>query len=221
MADHSAIFYNYLVNIINQFIFVTKILFMNNNINQKESLDIIEDMIKTAREDYSSGAAYYFVLWGTIMALYSLANYFSITANNETSSLSYLLFAAGGILSYIRSKKDDKTEQAIARHDRLYMFVWSGVGICLAIIWTLAPKLGLSNIIPVSLMVYALASFTTGGTIKYTPSLIGAIICFICVVIALFVNFAQQYLVCAVAVLAVHIMPGLMMKGYYKNRKNA
>lgn len=79
-----------------------------------------------------------------------------------------------------------------------------------------ASVIGLSNLIPVSLLVYGLASFITGGTTKYYPSLVGALICFACAAIALNVGFAWQNLICAAAVFAVHVIPGLIML-----RKNA
>jgi hypothetical protein len=78
--------------------------------------------------------------------------------------------------------------------------------------------LGLQNIIPVILMLYALANFITGGVTRYYPSLVGAIVCFACVVVAFNLSFAYQNLVCAFAVLCTHVIPGLMMKKYYERK---
>ncbi len=194
---------------------------MDTNMKQQDSMNIIKDMMLTAREEYSAGAAYYFVLWGIIMMIYSIINYIGLSTGNGWESWSTILFAIGGILSFIKSKQTDKTENAVGRHDRLYMFVWGGVGACLAVTWGLGTVLGVNAIIPVTLMLYALASFITGGTTKYTPSIVGSIICMLFAVAAMFLNFAMQNLVCAAAVLFVHVIPGLMMKSFYKQRTNA
>lgn len=191
------------------------------NFNEKQSLDIIQDMIGKAKQEDSGGAGFYFILWGLIVMVFSILTYIAIKTKSNWQPMTYSIFAIGGIISYFRSRKDDKEEKVKSWYDTLYMFVWSGVGICLGLTWGFALPLGIENIIPVSLMLYGLASFITGGVTKYRPSLLGAIICFICVIFAFSLNFAYQNLLMAFAVLCVHVIPGIMMKQHYRKKNYA
>jgi hypothetical protein len=101
------------------------------------------------------------------------------------------------------------------------MFVWSGVAICFAVIVIFTMKIGIDNIIPLTLLMYVFASFVTGGTTKFYPSLIGAILCLVCSILAFNLSFAQQFLCNAAAVLLVHIVPGAIMNRKYKRGINA
>lgn len=181
------------------------------NMSEQQSLKTIQEMINTARQEHAADAAFYFVLWGVLVMLFSILSFVALRTNASWQPFTYVVFIVGAVVSIVRSKKEDKEETSKSRHDDLYKFVWSGVGICLGITWGFAGIIGLGNIIPVSLMIYGLASFITGGTIKYYPSLIGSIVCFLCVIVALNVTFEWQNLVCAFAVMCVHVLPGLMM----------
>lgn len=189
-----------------------------DNISEKQSIELINDMINTAKQEHHGGAAFYFILWGCIVILFSILTFFAIQTHADWQPWTYNLFAAGGIISIIRSKRDDKVEKVKSWYDSLYMYVWSGIGIGIGLTWGFVGILGLNNVIPVTLILYALANFITGGVSKFYPSLVGGIICFVCVVVAFNLSFAYQNLVCAFAVLCAHVIPGLMMKKYYAGK---
>lgn len=195
------------------------IIMSQSNMSEKQSLDIINDMLTNAKEEDAGGSAFYFILWGIIVMVFSVLTYYAIITKAAWQPWTYMLFLIGGIASFIRSKSDDKKEIAKSRYDRLYMFVWSGVGICLGLSWGFVALIGINNILPVSLLFYGLASFITGGVSRYYPSLIGSIICFVCVIFAFQTDFVHQNLICAFAVFCVHVIPGLMMNRYYKGKK--
>ncbi len=189
-----------------------------DNINEKQSIELIESMIKTARQDNYSSGAFYYILWGIIVMVFSILMFVAIQTHAEWQPWTFSLFALGGLISFLRSRRDDRVEKSKSWFDDLYMYVWSGTGICIGFVWGFSMMLGLQNIIPVILMLYALANFITGGVTRYYPSLVGAIVCFACVVVAFNLSFAYQNLVCAFAVLCTHVIPGLMMKKYYERK---
>jgi hypothetical protein len=189
-----------------------------DNMNEKQSLELIENMIKTAKQEHHVGGAFFFILWGCIVMLYSMLTFYAVQTHAEWQPWTYNLFLIGGIVSIIRSKRDDKVEQVKSWYDDLYMYVWSGAGICLGITAVFGPMLGLNNVLPVTMLIYGLANFITGGVTKYYPSLVGSIICFACVIIAFNLSFAYQNLLCAFAVLCTHLIPGLMMRKYYQRK---
>ena len=191
------------------------------NFNEKQSLHVIEDMIHAAKKEQSSASAYYFVLWGIIVILYSLLTYYALITHASWQPTVYTIFAIGGILSFIHSKRQDKTETTKGLFDNLYSYIWIAVATCIGLIWVFAAVMGINNIIPVTLLFYSQASFITGCATRYWPSIAGAVICFLCAIFAFSLKYPQQNLVMAFAVLCVHVIPGLMMKPYYRNKMYA
>jgi hypothetical protein len=188
-----------------------------DNLSNKESIAIIESMIQTAKRE-STGAGYYFLLWGIIVFVHSVFMYYSIYHNvaADWQGLSWSVFAIGGIFSFVHSKRTEKIEKTKSWYDTLYGFVWSGVGICLAITWLyFSWKNNWQYIIPIVIMQYGFASFITGGTTKFYPSLMGAIIAFGFAFAAFNLNIAYQFLCMAAAVLIVHIIPGYLLYRKY------
>lgn len=192
----------------------------NESLSEKQSLGIIEDMIHTARQE-QTGAAYHLTLWGILTGLYCLSLYIGFTYKLEWLSLAWILFPIGGILSVLRSRKDEKEEKTKTFSDRLYGFTWGGLGFCVAIIMLFGTKLGVGNVMPIIILLYALAAFITGGVSKYYPSIIGAVLCAVCSIFAFYSEFTTQFLYCAAAMVWACIVPGMMMKGYYKRKANA
>ncbi|MBS1779796.1 MAG: hypothetical protein JST70_10765 [Bacteroidetes bacterium] len=192
----------------------------NESLSEKQSLEIIEDMIHTAKQE-QTGAAYYLTIWGTLTGLYCLSLYIGFTYKLEWLSYAWILFPIGGLLSVLRNRKDEKEEKAKAFSDRLYGFTWGGLGFCAGIIMIFGTKLGIDNVMPVIILLYALAAFITGGVTKYYPSIIGAVLCALCSIFAFNSEFTIQFLYCAAAMVFACIVPGLMMKGYYKRKVNA
>ncbi len=192
----------------------------NENFDERQSINLINEMISTAKQE-QTGAGYYLTLWGILVFIYSVCLYAGISQNIPALANAWLLFPLGGVLSLIRSKKDDKKETAKSWYDRLYAFVWGGVGICLGVLGIFVMDKGIYIYMPTVLVIYGLASFITGGTTRYYPSLIGAVVCFVCAIFAFHIQDATQFLVHAFAVLCVHIIPGAMMKSYYRKKNYA
>jgi len=187
-------------------------------LSEKESIEVIENMIHAASREQSSASAFYFILWGAVIMVYSLLSFVALTTQATWLPFASWLFIAGAVASIIHSKRRDKVETTRSWFDTLYVFVWAGTSVCIGITWVFLQKLGVTNVIPISLMLYGLASFITGGTTRYYPSLAGGIISFVCVIFAFRLSFAYQHLICAFAVLCVHVIPGVMMKAYYKKK---
>jgi len=185
----------------------------NDKINEKDSLEIIRSMVTIARREHSAGAAYYYILWGAIVMFFSIATFCCLQFNMLAwQPYTYMLFLVGGILSMIHSKKYDKEEKTASWFDDLYKYVWIAISIGLGLTWAFVGVIGFSNIIPISLLLYGMGAFITGGVIRFYPSLVGGIICFLCVIVSFNVGLALQSLICAFAVLCAHLIPGILMK---------
>ncbi len=155
-------------------------------------------------------APYYYILWGTIVALYSIARYYAITYSMPTFNSASLLFLAGGILSY-RHAKRDRSESL--RIDKVYLVVWLLISLGILVANIAGAQLGIEYTIPITLTLYCLGAFITGLASRFWPSIAGAILCTVCVAWSFYEkDYAAQNLLMAAAVATVHIIPGLIMR---------
>lgn len=155
-----------------------------------------------------SAVSYYYVLWGVIVTLYSIAKYFVIEYDMKSLNSASVLFLVGGVLSFLQARKDKAPTSAL---DKMYMRVWGGIAVGLVLVNTIGFKLGIEYLIATTLSLYCIGSLITGWLSRFTPSIVGGVACVICIMLCFYVTYAQQYLIQAIAVIAVHVYPGLAM----------
>jgi len=194
----------------------------NDQLNPRESLNIIENAIKNAQHE-KDGAAYYLVLWGSLIIIFYILNYFfEINAvSHATKSWATLVFPIGGLLSYLHSRKTDKLEVAKPLNDRLFLYCWGGTALCIGA-WFLIPTASkIDNYTALIAMVFGLAAFITGGVTRFLPSIVGGIISILLSGIIPLLAFPNHYWAAAIAVAAACLIPGILMYSTQKKNKNA
>ncbi len=182
----------------------------------QKSISIIEDAMRKAQQE-KTGARFYLILWGTLIIVYALTNFSSLhypsPAALTLSSLSWIVFPLGGLLSILRTRKDDKTETTKPINDSLYMFAWGGTGLCMGAIAFFAFTFKNADIIPpVILLIFGFAAFVTGGVTRFYPSLVGGIISILIGAAAFNLSLEYQLLAGSAGILAATVIPGLLMK---------
>ena len=180
-----------------------------------DSINTIEQAIQEARK-VPSGAYFYDILWGTILAFYYLLNYFSLTNPDalisKFSHYYWVLFPIGGIISAIRSKQDDKKEIAKSLADKIYLFAYSGFAFAYITIYLAAEFNGLNDIvIPVFCSLLGLTVFVTGGIIRESLSIIMGLIGMIIGAYILKMDIAHQCLFASLACVMTSIIPGIKL----------
>jgi hypothetical protein len=179
------------------------------------SINIIEQAIQEARK-LPNGAYFYDILWGTILAIYYLANYFSLS--NPDAFISnfnhyyWVLFPIGGIVSAIRSKQDDRNETAKSLADKIYLFAYSGFAFAYITIYLAAAFYGFNAIvIPVFCSLLGLTVFVTGGIVKESLSVIMGLFGMLVGAYMLNMDVSHQYLFASFVSVMVSIVPGIKM----------
>lgn len=164
--------------------------------------------MENKNNDVSNAASYYYILWGSIVVLYSIAQFFALKYSIGFLKNSSLLFLIGGILSYFHAKRDTAPHSTI---DKAYLKVWIAISIGLVLVNTIGPFLSIKYIIPLTLALYTTGGLITGTTSKSLLSIIGAIICGICTIGSFYTDMPIQFLLQALAVASVHIIPGVFL----------
>jgi hypothetical protein len=186
------------------------------NLDVKQSIKTIEQAVQEARR-VPHGAYYYFILWGIILFLYYILNYFALTNPDPTLSglqgWFWVVFPIGGFLSSRRSKQDDLKETAKSIADKVYLFAFSGFAFAYITIY-LAAEFGSFNyiVIPIFCSLLGLTVFVTGGIVNERFSIIMGIVGMLIGAYCLKLEVSQQCLLASVACLFTCIVPGVNMK---------
>jgi hypothetical protein len=188
----------------------------NEKMTPQKSISIIEDAMRKAQHE-KTGARFYLILWGILIVIYALTAFINLrypsTATATLSSLAWIVFPLGGLLSILRARKDDRTETTKPLNDSLYMFAWGGTGLCMgATLFFAFNSKNLDIIPPVILLIFGFAAFVTGGVTRFYPSLVGGIISILIGAAMFNLILEYQLLAGSAGILAATVIPGLLMK---------
>jgi hypothetical protein len=187
-------------------------------ISIEESLNIMQGMVKQAQRKISEDG-FLFIFWGWLVFLTAMGYYLMIRLEIplDKAWMVWMLMPLGGIFTAIYSIRRSKKEKVKTYMDAYMGFVWTAFGLALTLTLTLGWKLQL-NCYPVVIMLYGMATFITGGLIRFTPLIVCGILSFPISACAFFVTFENQVLLLALSLLVSYIIPGHWLR--IKARQN-
>jgi hypothetical protein len=187
---------------------------MENEMTNQESLDIINKMIRTAKEQIDSTSAFYYLLWGYLVVAASLLQYTMVKFMHiyEKSSLAWLLMLVGLIITIPYSIQQSKKIKVKTYTGGVIGYLWMAYGIsigviCFGLFYQNKPYL----FTPIILTLVAFGIFVTGIAYRFRPLIIGAIICWASACIAFTVFNIEQLLINALGIAFGYIIPGHMI----------
>jgi len=167
---------------------------------------------KNNKPGYLKDAGFYFILWGILVIIYCLLVYNATSQGGTPKSWYYTLFAIGGVISLLYSRRKDNASARVSWPEKLYGYTWAATAVILVAIWLTGAFFSAKLLVPLSLLVYGIAALITGGYTKYWPSIIGAVICLACALFSFTKDFPTQHLIAAIAIFFVHVLPGVLMR---------
>ena len=125
-----------------------------------------------------------------------------------------ILYALGGLLSFLQSRKDDKNESIVPLNEKVYTYGWIGASIGIGVI---SISLGhLSNFIELFcisiLLIFGVVNFIIGGVTKFKPLIIGGVLTMLLIITIPLCTIDYKFLITAAGVVFSCLIPGLMMK---------
>ena len=201
------------------------IVFMDNEkkLSNEQSLLIIHQMINQAKTNINDNG-FGWLLWGSILFLASISTYIFIDINADNTFLAWNFF---GILSILLLAYEIifKSKKKLVRTyvDDLLRLVNIGFIVCIfSIIFAMNVAVRPSSGFGFFLMIFGFLMLIKGGTIKFKPLIIGAVVNWLGA-IAIFIVHELKYtmLIMAAAVLIGYIIPGLMLRASSKRLKNS
>ena len=132
--------------------------------NEKESLQLIQEMISHAKEGINDNGFFY-LLWGWLVAAASITHYILLTLTDFAYPfISWpILMISGGIISGIYGARMDKKAIVKSYIDKFMGYLWGGFIISIAVVLAFAWKTGWEVTYPFIMILYGIGTFVSGG----------------------------------------------------------
>jgi hypothetical protein len=180
------------------------------NINEEESLIIIQQMINKSKQRLTDGSKY-FMLWGFAVFACAIIQYFLLKNSFEHTQRIWLAMPILAILQLFLSLQDRKKEKVVSYNTQAIGSVWIALGISFFILAFLSSRISFS-MFPFLILFYGIGTFITGRIIQFKPLVLGGIANFILCILITYVDGPEQLLVLALSVLVSYIIPGFLLK---------
>lgn len=180
--------------------------------NEKESLELITSMIAAAKGNIGYNVIF-FLLWGWVVLGASLVHYYLIQIEYENPWLPWpILMPITGLASAIIGAKMKKQQRDVGFVLSAIKYVWIGFGVTLFVVIINGYKMGWGNAYSILISLYAIATFITGGLIKFKPLMYGAISAWIISIITFYLPFEYVVLMLGLSMITAYLIPAYMLK---------
>jgi hypothetical protein len=193
----------------------------NRNFNPEEGLKTIYAMIRSAKSTIGENYRYY-LLWGYLVLSACLLEFILIRMVHFTQH--YLvwpvLMGSGALITAFWAIGQKMRRKSKSHIGHVMGYFWGGWMVSFLILMLFANLLQDYNVIlPLTLAMYGLGIFVSGGVVDFRPLIIGGIISWLAAVVAFFQPYTLQLLIVSVVILVSYIIPGHMLRVLSKNQK--
>jgi hypothetical protein len=193
--------------------------FMETNLTEQESLQLITRMIQQSQNNFRKGAGNIIIFWGYLVAFAALLNFaLDFVMPGYQAALIWLLMIPGWIVSFFIQRKNARSAIVRTHIDRIVKYLWIAGGVACFVLqflfWAVYYHFGIiyqyTLEAPIILIITGIALFVTGIAYRFKPSISGGIIfCLGAIVCAFFLPKVQyQLLVTVVCMVFGYIIPG-------------
>lgn len=189
--------------------------------DEQQSLKLIEQMIENAKAEVRDDGFHY-LLWGWLVLASSLIHFALL---NFTDIWYFwlpwpVLMPMGGIIGWIYGWKRQQEARVQTYFDRVMRYLWGGFVIALLIFLFLTIQYEPTLITPSVMVLIGLATFVSGGCLKFKPLVIGGIFGWGMAIVGVLFP-AWQLLLLALTVLVGYLVPGYILRRSYHEQSSA
>jgi hypothetical protein len=199
---------------------------MQNNIEStkispEDSIQIIYEMIRSTRTQIGKNYFYY-LFWGYLVVLTCITEYVLILVGYPRHYMVWPVFMGTGTLVslvfYFAHQQENGTRTFAGS---AMAFLWGAWFITLVLLITYMVCAHQYNLIlPVTMAMYGLAIFVSGGIVGFTALNFAAIIAWCASLVSFFVVYKTQLIFMIVLVIVAYIVPGHILKNKSNNQRN-
>lgn len=187
------------------------------NLNSKESLDLIADMIRQAKGNIR-GEYMFFLIWGWTVTIACVLQYILISFKAAAHpEIAWLVMIPAFIYSFWYGYRKGKTAKVTTYTDTIYGHVWLAFLVSYFIILFFMKSLNF-NINPLILILAGASTYLSGIVIRFKALIYGGIILWASAVINFLITDELQLLITAAAIVLGYLVPGYCLRS--KNRSH-
>ena len=186
---------------------------MEKSFTERESLQIIQEMVQSTRGSLRSSANIY-LLWGWLVMISASLHYVLMMFTDFKSPFLVwpILMTLGGIITPFLSFKKDKKEDSPSYASRMMGITYTAFLGPLILALSIGFAGGWEYAYPIFMMMYGCSSVIAGGILRFKALISGGIASMIIALIALFVPFKIQLLLIILAIGVSYLIPGYLLK---------
>jgi len=182
--------------------------------NHEAGLKVIYEMIELAKSKIGNNYFYY-LFWGYLVVVACITEYILITAVKYSQHylVWLILMPVGTLITLLFNFRQRRKAEKRTFVGTTMIYLWSGWFFSFVILLLFANlKQEYTLIIPLSLAMYGLAIFVSGGIVNFRPLIIGAVLAWMASVASFFVSYPAQLVIMAGVVIVAYIIPGHILR---------
>ncbi len=188
-------------------------------LSPQESLKLITEMIETTKNSISD-RSHYFLLWGWAVVIGCLTQYYlKVILNYPQHYYAWLVTPVAIALHFIFVYHDRKKDRVRTFINEANAFLWTSIGFSFLALGFVFAKIGWQYCYPFYILLYGVGTYISGRLIKFKPMIIGGVLCFVLVIICVYLPYNSQMLITAFAIIISYIIPGYLLRNQYKKQK--
>ena len=189
-------------------------------LSHKESLQLIEEMIYKAKNSYhESGTSA--LLWGGTIMLCSAVSFANSWWGIPWLYQVWWLTLVAIIPQVIISIRESKVQKFKSHTDDAMTGIWVSFGVAIFLLSFYTNAVKVEGSACLFLILYGMPTFATGYTHRFTPMIIGGIVCWACAIVSIYTSSRIDFILFFLAAFFAWFLPGLILRSHYlKKRAN-
>lgn len=192
----------------------------DKQLNEKESLALIAQMIRNTKKKMEEGSGTMFLIWGysTVIVTMLVWSLFLYTQDYRYNWFWFLLPISASIMTIIYKKQENRKPRASTYIDRIINYVWVVIGVAGFLLSMVSIMAHTFPILFVIVLIMGIGTTLTGLIISFRPLIISGIIGMASSIVLSFLSWKFQLPLFSLIFLFMMIIPGHYLN--YKSRKN-
>lgn len=189
-----------------------------DELSHKESLQLIEEMIYKAKNSYhESGTSA--LLWGSIIMFCSAVSFGNTWWRLGWLNQVWLLTLVAVIPQIIISIRESKAQKFKSHTDDAMGGIWISFGIAIFLTSYYTSVFRPEGSACLFLILYGMPTFATGYTHRFTPMIVGGIVCWAAAVVSIYTSQRIDLILFFVSAFFAWFLPGLILRSDYLKEK--
>ncbi len=192
----------------------------DDSLSHHKSFEIIEEMIYKAKNSYhESGTSA--LLWGSVIMFCSAVGFANTWWGIDWLKQVWILTFLAVIPQIVISVREAKAQKFKSHTDDAMNGIWIsfGIAIFLATVYINSVQVQASSAL--FLILYGMPTFTTGFMFRFTPMIIGGLVCWIASVLSIYTAMRIDLVLFFISAFFAWFLPGLILRRDYLKKKGA